>query len=478
MSSGHLQLPATDPAPLDPLAGDRMSDDQFSAWLKETSQNEEASSWTTPPSRRKAGAEHVKPAAPATAQAPSTPPARFPSLSSGDLPTAPAKKQKRMSSRESVKAHASNTAPAKRTAAAKTATPTSKSGRTSNKTSLPTPAPTPAHRSRKSSNARSPSLSPTPPQRAAASNKQAKGKKRAYIVISSDSEDEGVPSSSAGGSRSSDKGRPAAVSSSTERAAAKPGSTRSKGLHPLDDADSDEPSASSTYLSKVLRISKNMLGRPPASATPESRKNKGKDYVRPEDQDESDSSSAAAGSERTSHPAGGKRGEAISTGIHLVRALEAEDLAGAIYRREHTDGETTLEIAFPGGAIMRRSDGWVNVTKLFTVLLGSTNRAANSWASRQPYKVDSVSKRSLTGKWISAEAAFDFAEQRSITDEIAPLLAVDMRPGIISSFSTKEELLAELPGGGKNAKRIKKRDLEHARLGSQKYRDGKKQKRN
>ncbi|KAI8593147.1 hypothetical protein BDZ88DRAFT_187236 [Geranomyces variabilis] len=210
MLYGHSQLPATDPAPLDPLAGDRMSDDHFAAWLKETSQNEEVSSWTTPLSRRKAGAEHGKSAAPATAQAPSTPPARFPSLSSGDLPTAPAKKQKRMSSPESVKAQASNTPPAKKTAAAKTATPTSKSGRTSSKTSLPTPAPTPATRSRKSSNARSPSLSPTPPERAAASEQQAKGKKRAYVVVSSDSED--VPSSSAGGSRSSDKGRPVALS--------------------------------------------------------------------------------------------------------------------------------------------------------------------------------------------------------------------------------------------------------------------------
>ncbi|KAJ3149008.1 hypothetical protein HDU89_004009 [Geranomyces variabilis] len=381
MSSGHSQLPATDPAPLDPLAGDRMSEDQFAAWLKETSQNEEASSWTTLPSRRKAGAEHVKPAESATAQAPSTPPARFPSLSSGDLPTAPAKRKS--SGRENRHADLQIRQDFKQDFSANSC-PNSRQ---------PLPEVVECQIAQPFTYTR---------ERAAASNKQAKGKKRAYNVISSDSEDEGVPSSSAEGSRSSDKGRPAAVSSFTERAAAKTGSTRSKGkLHPLDDADSDEPSASSTYLSKGLRISKNMLGRPPASATPESRKNKGKEYVRPEDQDESssDSSSAAAGSERTSHPAGGKRGEAISTGIHLVRALEAEDLEGAIYRREHKDGETTLEIAFPGGAIMRRSDGWVNVTKLFTVLLGSTNKAASSWASRQPYKVDSVSTRTLIGKW-------------------------------------------------------------------------------
>ncbi|KAJ3185075.1 hypothetical protein HDU87_002641 [Geranomyces variabilis] len=167
-----------------------------------------------------------------------------------------------------------------------------------------------------------------------------------------------------------------------------------------------------------------------------------------------------------------KHGEAISAGKALSKLLDAEDLKDAIYKRERNGGEITLEIAFPTGPIMRRSDGWVNVSKLFSVL-ETAAYAATSWAKRQTCTVKSVSSGTLVGKWVSADDAARFAERRGITADLAPLLAVDMRPEIIEAFPTKDEILAKLPGGGQNAQRIKQRDREQGRADTQSYRERK-----
>ncbi|KAJ3150971.1 hypothetical protein HDU86_006227 [Geranomyces michiganensis] len=439
MSSNDSQLPTTNQAQPDPFARDRMSDDQLNAWLKEMTENEEASAtpsrykpvkemaqneeapWTTVPFRPKLVKKMAQnEEAPGTAT-PSRrkPTSQFSRPSSGDLPATHAKKQK-----------SSSYLP-------------------------PTPAETPANR--RSSKRRSPSSSPTPSDRAVLSKKRKAPAE--------------TPANRSGRTPSSPSPAPSgrAVLSKKRKSPAETSANRSRSSSP-----------ERTVVKKARRVTivissseSENEGNPSSSAGgPSSRPATDLNANAQEKDDESDDDDLDRGAKPKT-----KRGEAITTGIYAAKAMEAEDLNGAIYRREHVGGETTLEIAFPAGPIMRRSDGWVNVTKLFSVLLGQVSNAAASWARRQSFKVDSVSKGTLVGKWVSADVAASFAERRKITEEVAPLLAVDMRPEIIKAFPTKDEILANLPGGGQNALRIKERDRKQALLSTRKYRENKKQRR-